>query len=495
MACGSKLVRTQYAPQKPSKMKLHIDIETYSSVDLKASGVYKYVESVDFEILLIAYALGNGSIKVIDLAKGDSLPQEFTKAMLSPEVEKHAHNATFERVAFKKYGYDIPIDQWHCSMVKASYCGWPMSLEMLSKAMELETYGKLTTGKALIKYFCMPCKPSKVNGGRMRNFPHHDPDKWEEFKKYCGQDVEAERAVDRNLSEYNIPDIERQNYMLDQQINDRGIEIDQTFAANALKMDALYSKGIMDKLREITGVDNPGSAAQLKEWLSLAMKKEIKSLAKESVEQLLEEAEGSAARVLKLRKKASKTSIKKYKAMQNCVCEDGRAHGLFQFYGAGRTGRWSGRLIQLQNLPQNHLGNLELDREVVHTGDYGLATILHDDISSVLSQLIRTAFVAKKEHTFVVADFSAIEARVIAWLAGEKWRMDVFNSHGKIYEASASMMFGVPVDEITKGSDLRSKGKVAELALGYQGALGALKKMGGESMGLTDTENDRDWET
>ena len=471
-------------------MKLHIDIETYGSVDLKTSGVYKYVESPDFEILLIAYALDDGPINIIDLAIGEGLHWEFVEAISDPAIEKHAHNATFERIAFKAAGFDIPAEEWYCSAIKASYCGWPISLEMISKAMDLGSHGKATTGRALIKYFCAPCKSSKVNGSRSRNFPEHDEDKWEEFKDYCKQDVEAERTIVTALEGYIMPTSERQNYLLDQQINDLGIEIDQDFAHTALKMDAIYSKGIIQELKEITGVANPGSAAQLKAWLSLAMKKEIKSLAKDSVEALLLEAGTDAAQVLKLRKKGSKTSIKKYIAMENCVCNDGRAHGLFQFYGAGRTGRWAGRLIQMQNLPQNHLADIGLDRQVIRSGDYDLATLLYDDISSILSQLIRTAFVAKEGHTFVVADFSAIEARVVGWLAGEKWRMDVFNSHGKIYEASASMMFSVPIESVTKGSDLRNKGKVAELALGYGGAVGALTQMGGEKMGLTDSEMD-----
>jgi len=469
--------------------KLHIDIETYSSESLKTSGAYRYFEAIDFEILLVAYAFGTEDITVIDLAQGEELPKRFTDALMDYRVEKHAHNANFERQAFKKIGIDVPAKQWHCSMVKAAYCGWPLSLGAVSDAMGLGVHGKLTTGRALIKYFCTPCKPSKANDQRSRNFPEHDLVKWEDFKVYCKWDVVSEREVDRRLEKYDIPEFERVNWLLDQKINDRGILIDIEMAKNAFDMDARFSQRISQKIKDLTGVDNPGSAAQLKKWLSDVMQKEITTLTKDSVLALIEEAGPSvAADVLTLRKKLAKTSIKKYTAMQNCVCEDGRAHGLFQFYGASRTGRWAGGLIQLQNLPQNHLEALSEVREVVASGNYDLLDLLYDDISSVLSQLIRTAFVARPGYTFAVADFSAIEARVIAWLADEKWRLDIFNSHGKIYEASAAMMFSVPIESITKGSSMRAKGKVAELALGYQGSLGALKRMGGEEMGLSDTE-------
>jgi len=469
--------------------KLHIDIETYSSVDIKSAGAYKYLQSVDFEILLVAYALNNEPIQIVDLAQGEELPQEFIENLQNPAIEKHAHNATFERQAFKNFGYDIPIEQWHCSAIKAAYCGLPLSLEQVSKAMKLEEKGKLTTGRALIRYFCIPCKPTKTNGKRNRNFYYHDLEKWGEFKLYCINDVEAEREIDNRLIEYKIPAFERRNYLLDQEINDRGILIDIEMATNALTINDKNSAILTEKLKKITGLENPNSPAQLKKWLSGAMQKEVKSLAKDSIPILIEEAgPGLVSDVLKLRSKASKTSIKKYVAMQNSVCYDGRAHGLFQFYGANRTGRWAGRLIQLQNLPQNHIDDLQGARDMVAAGDFGLVSMSYDDPSSLLSQLIRTAFIAKPGHTFAVADFSAIEARVIAWLAGEDWRLDVFQTHGKIYEASASMMFDIPIEEITKGSDLRQKGKVAELALGYGGSLGALKKMGGESMGLSDPE-------
>jgi DNA polymerase len=469
--------------------KLHIDIETYSSIDIKTAGAYKYCESIDFEILMVAYAFDDEPIQIVDLAQGENLPIEFLEALQNPQVEKHAHNANFERNAFRAVGYDIPIEQWHCSAVKSAYCGLPLSLEMVSKALKLEEKGKLATGKALIRYFCIPCKPTNANDKRMRNMPWHDLEKWDEFKKYCINDVEAEREIDNRLQAYAIPEFERRNYILDQEINDRGIMIDLNMAKNAFDIDTQHSAILTDKMIDLTGLENPNSPAQLKKWLGDAMQKEVTSLAKSELPTLIEEAESEAVtKVLKLRKKSSKTSTKKYVAMMNCACDDDRAHGLFQFYGANRTGRWAGRLVQLQNLPQNHISDLEQARSAFASGDYDLVTMLYENVSDTLSQLIRTAFIAKPGHTFAVADFSAIEARVIAWLANEKWRLDVFSTHGKIYEASASMMFGVPIEKIDKGSDLRTKGKIAELALGYQGALGALKKMGGESMGLTDSE-------
>lgn len=467
-------------------IQLHIDIETYSSIDIMTAGAYKYCESIDFEILMIAYAFGDEPIRMIDLAQGDKMPSEFIEALLDPTVEKHAHNANFERNSFRAIGYDIPVEQWHCSAVKAAYCGLPLSLAMVSEALKLEEKGKLATGKALIQYFSIPVKPTKTNGMRERNFPEHDLEKWEEFKLYCINDVEAEREIGKRLKQYEIPNFERINYILDQQINDRGILVDMVMASNANKLDEIHSAVMAEELTKITGLENPNSPAQLKQWLSLAMGKEITTLAKEAVDTLVEEAESEAVKqVLSLRKKSSKSSTKKYVAMLNCAGDDNRVRGLFQFYGANRTGRWAGRLVQLQNLPQNHLKDLEQARALIVKGDYEDAALCYDDISNVLSQLIRTTFIAKENHTFAVADFSAIEARVIAWLANEKWRLEVFASHGKIYEASASMMFGVPIEQITKGSELRDKGKIAELALGYQGALGALSKMGGERMGLS----------
>lgn len=472
--------------------QLHIDIETYSSIDIMTAGAYKYCESIDFEILMVAYAFDDEPIRMIDLALGDKIPQEFLDALMDPTIEKHAHNANFERNSFRAIGYDVPIEHWYCSAVKSAYCGLPLSLAMVSEALKLEEKGKLATGKALIRFFSIPIKPTKANGMRERNFPEHDMQKWEEFKLYCINDVEAEREIGKRLEAYIIPDFERVNYILDQQINDRGILVDIDMAKNAYQIDELHSAVMSEQLTKLTGLDNPNSPAQLKQWLSLAMGKEITTLAKEAMDTLVEEAESEAVKeVLTLRKKSSKSSTKKYVAMLNCACYDDRVRGLFQFYGANRTGRWAGRLVQLQNLPQNHLKDLEQARSLIAAGDYELAAMFYDDISNVLSQLIRTTFIAKKNCTFAVADFSAIEARVIAWLANEKWRLDVFATHGKIYEASASMMFNVPIESVTKGSELRDKGKISELALGYQGALGALRKMGGEKMGLSDEEMNR----
>ena len=471
------------------KDKLHIDIETYSSVDIMTSGAYKYCASIDFEVLMIAYAVNDQPIRMLDLAAGDKIPQEFLDALMDPAIEKHAHNANFERTAFRALGYDVPPQQWHCSAVKAAYCGLPLSLTGVSEALDLGEKGKLSTGKALIRYFCVPVRPTKTNGHRVRNFWHHNLEKWDEFKRYCINDVVAEREIGKKLAGFDIPADERKYYILDQEINDRGILVDRTMANYASKLDDKHSIVLTKKLQDITRLENPNSPAQLKKWLSEAMQKEITTLAKDSIAPLIEEAGAGPARdVLELRQKASKTSVKKYDAMRACAGEDDRIRGLFQFYGANRTGRWAGRLVQMQNLPQNHLQDLDTARKLVRAGDYEQLSMFYDDISDTLSQLVRTAFVAKPGHTFVVADFSAIEARVIAWFAGEAWRLKVFQTHGKIYEASAAMMFGVPLETVTKGSDLRQKGKVAELALGYQGALGALRKMGGERMGLSDAE-------
>lgn len=470
-------------------MNLHIDIETYSSLELSKVGVYRYTESPDFEILLLAWAFDDQPVQICDFAQGQVLPRRLLHAFRNPEVKKHAHNAAFERTALRAAGYDIPVHHWHCTMVQAAYCGLPLSLDKLSSALNLAEAGKMAEGQALIRYFCKLCSPNKANNMRVRNFPHHDKVRWELFREYCMQDVEAEREVYRRVRDYKPPAQERAMYMLDQKINDTGIKIDLDFAAKAVYLDARYSDIIQNKLQELTQVENPNSAQQLKDWLSDAMEKGINSLAKQVLPELLGEAEPGVVRdVLKLRQKASKTSIKKYAAMLGCACEDGRAHGLFQYYGANRTGRWAGRLIQLQNLPQNHLNDLDLMRELIIKWDLETLRIFFDDISEVLSQLIRTAFIAEQNRLFVVVDFSAIEARVIAWLAYEDWRLEVFSTHGKIYEASAAMMFNVPLEEITKGSLLRTKGKISELALGFGGSVGALKNMGGEAMGLAEPE-------
>jgi len=468
--------------------KLHIDIETYSSVDIKTSGSYKYMESLDFEILMVAFAFDEGPIQIIDLALGEKLPRKFIKNLTDPKVEKHAHNANFERNAFRTYGYDVPIKQWKCTAIKAAYCGLPLSLKMVSKALELEDRGKSSTGESLIRFFCSPIKATKANDHRVRNFPKHDMEKWEEFKQYCVQDVEAERTIDNILMNYRLPLFEKRNYMLDQKINDTGLLTDLDFARKAYVMNDKFSTQLMIEFKELTGLENPNSPAQLKKWLSDLMQKEVTTLAKDGLDALIEESELDIVRkAIGYRKKLSKSSVKKYVSMMNCACEDERVRGLFQFYGANRTGRWSGRLVQLQNLPRNYLKDLDEARRLVASGDYDLAMMLYNNIANILSELIRTAFVPKPNHTFVVADFSAIEARVISWLAGEKWRIEVFESHGKIYEASASMMFNVPIEKITKGSDLRQKGKTAELALGYQGSIGAMKAMDRDNK-LTDPE-------
>lgn len=469
---------------------LHIDIETYSSISLKKSGAYRYFEAVDFDIILVAWALNDGPVQIADLLSGDTLHHSFLEALQDPAVVKYAHNAAFERNAFRAFGYDVPTEQWQCTMIKAAYCGLPLSLANVGKVLGFgANKAKKAEGRALIKFFCEPCRPTKKNGKRKRNLPEHDPEKWAQFKDYCMRDVVAERAIHDRLTDYEWPAFERENYLLDQEINDRGIALDLTLAEAAAKIDEERTNELKNRLRELTGVDNPNSSAQLKEWLSRAMQKPIKSLAKDKIAGLLEEAgSGAVSEVLKLRRKTAKTSTKKYLAMMECAGEGTRARGLLQFYGANRTGRWAGRLIQVQNLPRNYIPDLALAREITRSGDGDLVGFLWGSVPGILSQLIRTAFVAKEGHLLAVADFSAIEARVTAWLAEEEWRLDVFHSHGKIYEASASRMFGVPIEEVTKGSDLRQRGKVAELALGYGGSVGALTNMGGADMGLSADE-------
>lgn len=478
--------------------KLHVDIETFSSVDIAKSGAYKYIESDDFEILIFSYALNDNPVKCVDLTAGEKYPQDFIEAMNDDSIEKWAHNAVFERLAFTKVGFDIGVKNWFCSAIKASYSGLPLSLSNLTKALRLEEKGKLSTGKALIKFFCCPTKPKKINKDQgslfgtnkqeLRNRPADYPEKWAEFKRYCNNDVEAERAVITLLERYKIPFWERQNYILDQQINDNGIEIDLHLAQMAVNLSSTETYNLRSRMQEITGLQNPNSTTQLREWIGARLGREITTLGKASIPDLIAEAgPGPVTELLQLRQKAGKTSIAKYTAMLCSAMKDNRSRGLFQFYGA-RTGRWAGRLVQLQNLPQNHLNDLDTDRSIVRSGDHELVSTIYADIPSVLSQLIRTAFVAPKGKTFNVADFSAIEARVIAWLAGEQWRLDVFNTDGRIYEASAAMMFNVDISEVTKGSDMRAKGKIAELALGYQGSTGALLAMGGEKMGLSNAE-------
>lgn len=469
---------------------LHIDIETYSSVDIQKCGAYKYLESLDFEILLIGYAFDNEQVKVIDIAQGSKIPNRFLDALQDKNIRKHAHNAVFERQAFNNFGLETPANEWYCSSVKAAYCGLPLSLDMVSKALGFsQDKSKLSIGKSLIRYFCMPCKPTKVNQQRHRNFPEHDLEKWSKFKNYCKQDVEVEREITKRLKNYKLTATERNLYVVDQHINDRGILVDANMASKAYDLDEQHSNKVKEKVKALTGLDNPNSIVQLKKWITEKTNKKIESLSKQEIPALLSQIKDEKVKeVLQLRQKLSKSSVKKYKAMINCICLDGKAHGLFQFYGANRTGRWAGRLIQLQNLPRNSIEDLNLAREIIKRNNLSAIELIYPDIPTVLSQLVRTTFIAHTGNVFAISDFSAIEARVIAWIAKEKWRIEVFQTHGKIYEASASMMFGVPIGQVTKTSVLRQKGKVAELALGYQGSVGALKKMGAEEMGLSDFE-------
>lgn len=468
---------------------LFIDIETYSSVDLTTCGAYKYISSPDFEILLIGYAFDNELVKVVDLLSGEDIPEELEDALFDVNCKKHAHNATFERLCFKRIGYNIPAEQWYCTAVKAAYCGLAFSLDMVSKILDLENK-KLDMGKLLIKYFSCPCKPTKINGGRTRNYPEHAPEKWEMYKEYNKFDVEAEREIYAKLNKYYIPEIERRLYALDQKINDQGICVNITLANNAILIDTEVSEKIKKYIQDVSGIDNPGSNVQVKAWLEKKTGKVIESLAKDQMPNLLKDFADNpeVLELLTLRNQLSRTSVKKYYAMINCATSDSRVRGTFQFYGANRTGRWAGRLLQLQNLSKNHIDNIELPRNLLIDGDLDTLEMLYSDIPDILSQLVRTGIVAPVGKTLGVADFSAIEARVISWLANEKWRLDVFKGDGKIYEATGSKMFGVPISAITKGSVLRDKSKISELALGYEGSLGALKRMGGERMGLSDTE-------
>lgn len=450
--------------------ELFLDIETYSPVDLKTCGNYKYVEHPEFEIILLAYAFGDEPVQIID-PEIDGYPEEFMQGMRDPNTKKLAFNAQFERICFRRIGVDIPIDQWECVMVKSAYCGYPLSLEQVSKAMRLEEKGKLSIGKALIRLFCNPNK----KGTRVS--PSDKPEDWENFKQYCINDVVSEREIYRKLQSITIPDWEKKNYILDQEMNDRGVLIDLPFARNAIAFDERSSTEAYSRLQEITGLENPNSVSQLKGWLSEQLGREVKQLTKDSIRKLMPEVDGAIQEALTLRQLLSKYSIKKYIAMENCAGFDSRARGMFQLYGANRTGRWTSKLIQLQSLPQNHMKDLDLARRVVAENDYDLAQMLWPSIPNVLSELIRTAFIAPPGKTFAVADFSAIEARVISWIAQEEWRLEVFRTHGKIYEATAALMFGVPIESVTKGSELRQRGKTSELALGYAGGPSALTRM------------------
>ena len=467
--------------------RLSIDLETYSSVDLGKSGVYKYAESEDFEILLFAYSIDDGEVKVIDLASGEIIPEEILSALSDESIEKWAFNANFERVCLSRFlGKRLKPQGWYCTMIWSAYLGLPLSLEKVGEVLKLDKQ-KMVEGKSLIRYFSIPCKPTKTNGMRTRNLPHHDLEKWSTFKEYNQRDVETEMAIKKKLTALPMPQSEWENYWVDQNINDRGILIDEVLVDSAIKFDEILREENMDRAKELTGLENPNSPLQLKEWLN---KKglEIDSLAKKGVEFALKNAEGDIKEVLELRQELSKSSVRKYDAMKNVKGKDNRARGLIQFYGANRTGRYSGRLIQVQNLRRNNLKDLELARSLVKNEDYETLEILYESPSDILSQLIRTAFIPKEGTRFIISDFSAIEARVLAWLAGEQWVLDAFENGEDIYCRTASRMFGVPVEKHGVNGHLRQKGKIATLACGYQGALGALKAMGGIEMGLSEDE-------
>ena len=466
---------------------LSIDIETYSSVNLQKAGVYKYAESPDFDILLFGYSVDGGAVQVIDLACGEKIPAEIVDALSDESVTKWAFNAQFERVCLSNYlDTWLSPDSWHCTMVWSATLGLPLSLEGVGAVLGLEKQ-KLTEGKNLIKYFCVPCAPTKTNGGRTRNLPQHDMEKWEQFKAYNLRDVETEMSIQKKLSRFPVPDTIWDEYHLDQEINDRGIGLDMKLVEQAIAIDSISRKNLTQQIQDLTDLDNPNSVAQMKGWLS-DNGLEMDTLGKKAVAETLKTAPKHLADVLSLRQQLAKSSVKKYTAMQTAVCKDSRARGMFQYYGANRTGRFAGRIIQLQNLPQNHMSDLADARALVRSGNYDALELLYDDIPDTLSQLIRTAFVPQDGRKFIVADFSAIEARVLAWLAGEKWRMKVFADGKDIYCSSATQMFGVPVEKHGINGHLRQKGKIAELALGYGGSVGALKSMGALEMGLTEEE-------
>lgn len=484
---------------------LSIDVETFSDVDLKKCGVYKYAESPNFEVLLFGVSVNGGEVTVYDLASGDTVLEEIIRALSDDSVIKWAYNASFERVCLSVWlrrnypqhfsSYSIEGDtvrnyldpsSWRCSLVWGAYMGLPLSLEGIGKVLKLENQ-KMAEGKALIRYFCVPCKPTKANGGRTRNLPEHDPVKWSTFIAYNKRDVETEMAIQQKLSKFPVPNFLWEEYHLDQDINDRGIQLDMVLVEQAIAIDERSREELSAKMRQLTALENPNSVHQMKEWLT-KHGLEVDSLDKKAVKELLKTAPPELAEVLELRRQLAKSSVKKYQAMQNAVCADGRARGMFQFYGANRSGRWAGRLIQLQNLPQNHMAHLEDARSLVRSGDYAMLSALYDSVPEVLSELIRTAFVPREGYKFIVSDFSAIEARVLSFLAGESWRLKVFAENGDIYCASASAMFHVPVEKHGQNAHLRQKGKIAELALGYGGSVGALKSMGALEMGLAEEE-------
>ncbi len=466
---------------------ISIDIESYSDVDLSKCGVYKYSSSPNFEILLFGYSVDGGDVQVVDLCQGEEIPVDILAALSDESVTKWAFNAMFERVCLSNYlGEWLEPESWKCSMVWSATLGLPLSLENVGAVLGLEKQ-KLTEGKDLIRYFCVPCKPTKANGGRTRNLPEHDREKWGRFKAYNLRDVEAEMQIQQRLSKFPVLDFVWEEYWQDQEINDRGIGVDMEMVRNAIAMDGRSKADLSAAMQELTELENPNSVQQMKQWL-LENGMETDSLDKKAVAALLKDAPEPLKTVLTLRQQLAKSSVKKYQAMENAVCADSRAHGMFQFYGANRTGRYSGRIIQLQNLPQNHIPDLAQARGLVKSGDFDALAMLYEDIPDTLSQLIRTAFVPQDGRKFIVADFSAIEARVIAWIAGERWRLKVFEGGGDIYCASASQMFHCKVEKHGVNGHLRQKGKIAELALGYGGSVGALKSMGALEMGLAEEE-------
>ena len=473
---------------------LSIDLETYSSVPIAKAGAQKYIQSPDFEILLFAYSLDGGDVQIIDLAQGELLPQWLASALSDPQYIKHAYNASFEWGCLSKFMGTLPIDQWRCTMFHGLYCGYTAGLDATGKALGLPAdKQKLSTGKALIRYFCVPCAPTKTNGGRTRNYPRHDPAKWALFKEYCIGDVTTEMEILHRLENFPVPPELEKQWQTDVLINARGVAVDMDMVRGALWIGETTRDQLTEEAVTLSGLDNPNSVKQLMQWLEEELDEELTDLRKDTVSRLLNGnlTNDTARRMLEIRQELGKTSTKKYNAIEAAVCADGRVRGLLQFYGANRTGRWAGRLVQVQNLPRTYVEPLPLARDLVKRRETASLRALFGSVPDTLSQLIRTSFIAQPGNALVDADFSAIEARVISWLAGESWRLDVFRTHGKIYEASASQMFGVPLERIKKGNPeyaLRQKGKVAELALGYQGSTGALIKMGALDMGLTEAE-------